>query len=224
MSSDPTAHLRRVLIEQFLLHEVQHHALQAGCPRADGQITPVAHGLIDIYKCLHQAEFGVGHTIDHMPGFRQRLFEEAVRGAAPGLVGEPLVETISTDGKMLRINLRALTQASHNDVPGALDALARVCVESARVTRGSSERFFESLDLFKMINQAGEIVLAGYPFAFPTEMVETFLSEVKQLMRRIREVPIFSHSDRYKRLNRPSYRVVLRPVLETSPLAVLLER
>jgi hypothetical protein len=217
MPSDPTlADLRQVLIDQFLLHEVQHHA--------QVPLVPVAHGLVDIYKCLHQGEFGVGHTIDHMKGFKQRLFEETRRDAASGPAGEPLVETISPDGKMLRINLRALTHACKDDVPGALDALALVCVESASVTRGSSTRFHESLDRFKRINQAGEIVLAGYTFAFPSEMVETFLFEVRQLMGRIREVPVFSHSDPYKRFNRPSYRVVLRPVLETSPLAVLLEK
>jgi hypothetical protein len=43
------------------------------------------------------------------------------------------------------------------------------------------------------------------------------------LMNAIGEVPVFSHSERYRRLNRPSYRVVMLGVLRQSPLAVLLE-
>ena len=117
---------------------------------------------------------------------------------------------------------KSLNSLSIN-IAGAVDDLARVCMESARITRGDNARFFETLDRFKMLNQAGEIAVAGYAFAFPGEMVDHFFFEVRQLMRRIRQVPVFSHSQRYKRLNQPSYRVVERSVLETSPLGSLLE-
>jgi hypothetical protein len=218
------ADLRQMLIEQYMLHEVQHHDLQAG--NCDGQTprVPIAHGLIDIYKCLHQGEFGVGHTIDHPEGFRERLYQELMREPVPEPVNEPAVENISADGRMLRINLRALRHLCGDDADRAADDLARVCVQSAHVTRGSNVHFFEALDLFKMMNQAGEIVLAGHVFAFPSAMVNSFLSEVRELMRRIRQVPVLSHSESYRRLNRPSYRVVTRPALEASPLAGILEK
>jgi hypothetical protein len=218
------AELRQMLIQQFMLHEVQHHDLQAGNPNGPTPRVPIAHGLIDIYKCLHQGEFGVGHTIDHPEGFRQRLYQEIMRESAAGPVREPAVENISADGRMLRINLRALSYFCSGDAERAADDLARVCVQSARDTRGSNVHFFEALDLFKMLNQTGEIALAGHVFAFPSAMVNSFLSEVRELMRRIREVPVLSHSDSYRRLNRPSYRVVTRPVLEASPLAGILEK
>ena len=78
MSGDPEpiAGLRQVLVQQFLLHEVEHHELQTDRAPDDPPLVPVAHGLIDIYKCLHQGEFGVGHTIDHPGGFRQRLLRK----------------------------------------------------------------------------------------------------------------------------------------------------
>jgi len=218
------ADLRQMLVQQYMLHEVQHHDLQAGDPNGQMPRVPAAHGLIDIYKCLHQGEFGVGHTIDNPAGFRQRLYQEIMRETAAEPLSEPAVENISADGSMLRINLRALRHHYGDDADRAADDLARVCIQSAQVTRGSSVHFFETLDLFKMLNQAGEIALAGHVFAFPTAMVNTFLSEVHELMRRIRQVPVFSHSESYRRLNRPSYRVVTRPVLEGSPLAGILEK
>jgi hypothetical protein len=222
--SQSLADIRQMLIQQYMLHEVEHHDLQAGPPSGQAPRVPIAHGLIDIYKCLHQGEFGVGHTIDHPEGFGHRLFQEITQGEPPDRIREPAVESISADGRMLRINLRPIRRLCDDDVAGAAEDLARVCIESARITRGSGARFFQALDLFKMLNQAGEIALGGHAFAFPSAAVESFLFEVRELMRRIGEVPVFSHSEAYRRLNRPSYRVAERSVLEISPLAVLLEK
>ena len=222
--ADYTADLREVIIQQFMLHEVQHHSLQADDSRAEAPIVPVAHELIDIYKCLHQGVFGVGHIIDHPEGFAQRLHQEMVQNTAPETVREPVVESLSVNGEMLRVNLRPLRAAFIDDVDRAVDGLAQVCLQSAQVTRGANDHFFDALDAFMMLNRSGEIVLAGRIFAFPSQWVETFLFELRQLMRRIRQVPVFSHSKRYKQLNRPSYRVVVRSELEVSPLAGILER
>ncbi len=215
---------RQMLIQQYMLHEVEHHVLQADHPCGQTPLIPVAHSLIDIYKCLHQGEFGVGHTIDHPDGFRQRLYQEIMECGTPDHVCEPAVESISADGKMLRINLRTLKHFYGDDLAGAVDDLTQVCIQSAHVTRGGNTHFFETLYLFKMLNQDGEIALGGHVFAFPDAMVEGFLFEMRELMRRIREVPVFSHSAAYRRLNRPSYRVAMRSVLEASPIAHFLER
>jgi hypothetical protein len=216
--------LRQMLIQQFMLHEVEYHDLQAGDAEAPGPRVPVAHGLIDIYKCLHQGEFGVGHTIDHPEGFKQRLYQELLRGDPSGPAREPAVESVSADGRMLRINLRAVRRLAPDDPSDMVEALVGVCVESARITQGSGVRFFETLDAFQRLNQAGKIVIAGHVFAFTTESVEMFLFEIKTLMDRIRQVPVLSHSETYRRLNRPSYRVAERSVLQASPLAILLEK
>jgi hypothetical protein len=226
MAADPEypADLRQMLIQQFMLHEVEHHDLQADDAGVSVPRLPVAHGLIDIYKCLHQGEFGVGHTIDHPEGFKQRLYQEILRGDPAEPVHEPAIESVSGDGRMLRINLRAVRHLAQDDPADTVDALVRVCVESARITQGSSVRFFETLDAFQRLNQAGAITIAGHAFAFATESVEMFLFEIKALMDRIRQVPVLSHSETYRRLNRPSYRVAERSVLQASPLAILLEK
>jgi hypothetical protein len=218
-----TASLRQLLIQQFLLHEAEHHTLQAGASSADISVMPVAHGLIDIYKCLHQGEFGVGHTIGHPDGFIQRLYQEMAGGPEPPAIREPAVENISLDGRMLRINLRAVRNLYKDHLEGAVEDLGRVCVASAEISQGSSDNFFLTLDRFKKLNKEGQIALAGQVFAFPPAMVEDFMIEVRELMHRIGQVPVFSHSETYRRLNRPSYRVAERSVLEASPLGVLLE-
>jgi hypothetical protein len=225
MTDDPRtlAALRPLLTQQFLLHEVAHHVLQAEHSPSQAPLAPFAHGLIDIYKCLHQGEFGVGHTIDDPEAFKQRLYQEIRRGMDQPLVQEPAIENISIDGGILRINLRALRHFYPEEADAAED-VARACIESAHITQGSPERFFATLELFRTLNQAGEIAVAGHVFAFPSAEVDRFFSDVRALMHRIRQVPVFSHSETYRRLNQPSYRVVERSVLEASPLAVLLEK
>jgi len=224
VGTDHMADLRQVLVQQYLLHEVEHHALEAGSGREHPPRVPVAHGLIDIYKCLHQGEFGVGHIIDQSEGFKLRLRQEMLEGAVPESLREPAVESLATDDRVLRVNLRALRTAFCDDAGRAADELAQVCIESAHVIRGVNTRFFDSLDAFMMLNRSGDIALGGHVFAFPSEWVETFLIELRELMRRIRQVPVLSHSESYRRLNRPAYRVVARSVLEASPLACILEK
>lgn len=225
MSDDPQGHdgLRQLLIQQFMLHEVQHHHLSGGNPLVRPPLLPVAHSLIDIYKCLHQGEFGVGHTIDHPERFKQRLNQEIRREAAADPVDEPAVEAVSADGAMLRVNLRPLRRFFNEETAAAVEGLTRVCLASARIRRGSASRFFDTLDRFKRINQAGGIALAGYSFIFPNGMVETFLSEVRSYTRKTGHIPVLSHSASYRRFNRPAYRVVERSVLQASPMAALLD-
>ena len=225
MSDDPhgQSSLRQLLIQQFMLHEVQHHHLMSANPESAPPRAPIACTLIDIYKCLHQGEFGVGHTIDHPERFKKRIYQEIQREDAAEHIDEPIVEAVSDDGNMLRVNLHPLRHFYDNAVSSAVEGLAQVCVESARIHQGSDSRFFNTLDLFTRINQSHEIALAGHIFAYPSAMVETFISEVRKFMDKIGQVPVLSHSDIYRRLNRPSYRVVSRSVLQASPLAALLE-
>lgn len=226
MTDDPQCHgdLRQLLMQQFMLHEVQHHHLSSGNPLVRPPLVPVAYTLIDIYKCLHQGEFGVGHTIDHPERFKQRLQREIRGDTATDLFDEPTVEAVSADGAMLRVNLRPLRRFFNEETTDAVESLTRVCMASARTHQGSVSRFFDTLDRFKRINQAGEIALAEYIFAFPHAMVESFLSEVRDYMRKTGHIPVLSHSASYRQLNRPAYRVVTRSVLQASPMAALLDK
>jgi hypothetical protein len=58
----------------------------------------------DFYKLLYQGEFGVGHILGE--GARKRLQEEAISIDLADHPDEPLVEAVSEDGSMVRVNLR----------------------------------------------------------------------------------------------------------------------
>jgi hypothetical protein len=224
-STDQLTDVRDVLMQQFLLHELAHHVLPDTGTEQAGPLLPRAHQLMDIYKCLHQGEFGVEHNIDHPLRFQQRLLQELQQCGPEKPGGEPLLEdlTASSDGP-LRINLRPLRRLMGIELEQLMEPLSQICFESAHVTQGRIDRFYEKLLIFKTINETGELRPGGYPFGFPPAAVDHFLMEVRSMTRQLQQIPVFSHSDGYRQLNRPAYRVVERSVLKASPLKVLLEK
>ena len=213
---------RDLLIQQYLLHEVEHYPFHV---THNGRATPAkprAHTLFDIYKCLHQGEFGVAHTIDEPGRFRDRLYHELRESQSKS--DEPVVENVAIDGNIMRLNLRPYRALFGDDTGKACDLLVDVCLRSGNISKGSSKRFLSLLYSFKDLNSAGELVVGNVIYAFPPEMVEHFLMEVKRLAHRMGEIPVFSHSTNYRRLNTPSYRVVDLSVIRKSPLAFIIEQ
>ena len=214
--------LRALLIQQYLLHEVEHHPFYATQNRGTTPVKPRAHTLIDIYKCLHQGEFGVAHTIDDPDRFRDRLYHELL-GVQPAS-DEPVLENVAVDGAVMRVNFRPYRALFVDDMHKACDLLAEACLGSAGIPKGNSERLLSVLYDFRDLNKAGELVVGNVIYAFPSEMVDHFLMEVRDLARRLGEIPVFSHSPAYRRLNSPSYRVVDLSVIQQSALAFILHR
>lgn len=214
--------LRDLLVQQYLLHEVDHHPFSVTQNGGATPAKPLAHDLIDIYKCLHQGEFGVAHTIDDPDRFRDRLYHELL-GIGPAS-DEPVLENVAIDGAILRVNLRPYGALFVNDMEKACDLLAGACLESAGIPKGNSNRFLTVLYGFRNLNNAGELVVGNATYKFPPEMVGRFLKEVRDLARRLGEIPVFSHSPAYRRLNSPSYRVVDRSAIQQSALAFILNR
>ena len=214
--------LKELLIQQYMLHEVQHlYSLLAHEDRPI-RTEPRAHTPVDIYKCLHQGEFGVGHSIDDPHRFRDRLRHE-LDGNQPRS-DEPVLENVSVDGTVMRLNLRPFRALFGHDTDRACDLLSEVCLRSAGIPRGSFERFLEVLNGFRDLNRSGELIVGNVVYGFPSEMVDHFLKEVKVLARRLGEIPVFSHSMVYRRLNSPSYRVVDLSEIQQSPLAFIIDR
>lgn len=214
--------LKELLIDQYLLHEVQHHSsyvFQSDEPIPE---EPRAHSLVDIYKCLHQGEFGVGHLIDVPDRFRNRLLQEVLR--TQPTPDEPVLENVSINGTVMRLNLKPFKAIFDNDIENASHILVDVCIESSKIATGKAEHFFSLLNGFRDLNQANELQVGKAIYTFPTEMVDHFLKEVKMLAHRIGEIPVFSHSSIYRNLNEPSYRVVDGSVIEQSKLAILFEQ
>ena len=216
--------VRKIIVQQYLLHEVEHHTLPSSELRSNIPLTPKAHQIMDIYKCLHQCEFGVGHTIDYPDRFKQRLLLELRTCASTMLKAAPILEDISPDGQILRVNLCPLQHAMGTDTNSIVEQLSQVCFESARTTGGNPENFYETLLIFKDLNAACQLCVGNHIFAFPDSVVEVFLSSIKELGRKLRQVPVLSHSEVYRQLNRPSYRVVTRSAMENSPLSHFLKK
>ncbi len=216
-----TAALRDLVIRQLVLHEVGHHPPAGDREDRPGATLPKAHTLADMYKCLHQGEFGIGHSVPNPVQFGNQLAFELLRAEA--VLHVPTIESVSLDGTVFRINLAPYRTGFDGDDEAACARLLGACLRSASRPMGDTERFLDTLTLFRQLNSGSGFVAGGRVYAFDLEMVDGFLSEVAQFIEAYGTVPVLSHSPIYKELNSPSYRVVDRTSLEDSLLAYLLD-
>ncbi len=214
------AGLREVLIRQYALHEApQWPRAETGTAGAR-VVVPRVHALTDIYKCLHQGEFGVGHLISSPEMFRELVTRELHRGGERP--AEPLLENVDPDDEVRRLNLRPYGLFMAPELDRAIELLVEVCLASSQLNKGSTERFLETLSLFQKLNSHGELAVQGLSFIFPPALVADFLQHVREFLDEHGAIPVLSHSSTYRRLNLPSYRVVDLAVLRESALAYLL--
>lgn len=213
--------LKAVLVEQYLLHEAPHHPTPPEGSAGTSAVVPRAHTLADIYKCLHQGTFGVGHSIRDPEEFGRRLLGDLLQ--AKPVPDEPILESVSSSGEHLRLNLRPYRRLFLGDDTRAAAQLLAICLDSAEAGTGNEKGFLEDLERFAAINNGLEISAGGSIFAFHPDQALQFVLQVRDFIARTQAVPVLSHSPQYKWLNAPSYRVVCREVLKHSPLAFLLE-
>ena len=153
--------------------------------------------LQDLYKLAFQAAMGSAHSVRDAAEAREWLAREA-RDLAPG-PAEPVVDPISPDGDMVRVNLRPYLAAG-----GELAALAEAFVRTAHTYRASLPRLEEYLAYVERLTEAGRLpVSAAGLRAYCDEM-------------RKRGYPVPEHSARYVEAYHPAYRVLLRAYL-TAP-------
>jgi hypothetical protein len=148
----------------------------------------------DLYKLIFQASFGSEHAVSDRAAARRRL-ELELREAGHG-PEEPLVDPISPNGGIVRINLRPYGAAG-----GDLAALLEAFVRTAREYRGAEATFQ------RYWGDAERMAAAGLlPFA--REALQGFFAEM-----RAGGFPAVHHSDTYARTYRPAYRVIVRGLL-----------
>lgn len=147
--------------------------------------------LVDVYKLAHQACLGSEHAVpDRARAERWLEHEIAQLGDGPP---EPMLDPISTDGRVLRVHLRPFLAAG-GDACELLDAFVR----TANEFRGSVERLRSCWARVEAM-AAAEVV----PFR---------QDAAAALGRRMEAIgyPALHHSDAYQRAYRPAYRVVTR--------------
>jgi hypothetical protein len=213
--------LRRVLVGQYMFHEAMHHPEPVDEMAECVPTLPKAHTVADVYKCLHQGEFGVGHSIDDPERFAQVLARELLETNENPT--EPVLENVSADVSVFRVNLRPYRKIFAGREEFATSLLVKACMDSAVVHKGSAKNFLESLNGFRYLNANSELVVQSRSYVFPDELVALFLVQVRDFIQASGNVPVLSHSPIYRSYNSPSYRVVDRKTLERSDLAFLFQ-
>lgn len=147
-------------------------------------------GIQDVYKLAHQAAMGSGHAVGDPAGARNYLSRE-LEGMGAGPV-EPLFDPISADGELVRVHLRPYLESGLS-----LDPLLEAFVRTANEYQGSVN-VLETC--WQVARQAG---------LWPLADMDGFFTGLKTA-----GYPAVHHSETYRRLYRPAYRVVLRKLLK----------
>ena len=147
----------------------------------------------DYYKLIYQGVFGVGHIMGEGAwGWLEREAEGLDMSENPD---EPLIEAISVDGSVVRVNLRPYLREG-----GSLTALFDSMRETALV-EGSTEEFMEVWRVFLALVEEGRVE------ADPTDLEEICIE-----LREKGAIP-HHHSQAYREAYSPAYRVVRRDTL-----------
>jgi len=148
----------------------------------------------DWYKLLYQGVFGVGHILGESA--LARLVEEAGRVRDVGPLDEPLVERVSPDGAVVRVNLRPYARGGGN-----LEALHDAMLASSSV-KGDPKQFIRLWRRFKRV--AEELHLG---------VDEREMCDLDDLLADRGLVPMH-HTPEYREAYYPAYRVVILRELE----------
>ncbi|HPI72849.1 MAG TPA: hypothetical protein PK843_10440 [bacterium] len=142
----------------------------------------------DLYKLLFQAVLGPEHLLSNAAAAQMRLEQEWA--SQPAESGEPLFEPVSLDGRLVRLNIRPFkaSGADRQTLWLAFYSASRCC--------GEKQAFIATWRRSLAWIAQGSIALsakAAYDF--------------DEIQKRA-EYPAGRHSQAYRRLHRPAYRLV----------------
>ncbi len=143
----------------------------------------------DVYKLAHQAALGSEHALVSVEQARQRLEQEIVGLGVGG--GEPLLEPISADGRIVRVHLWPYVNAGLSTA-----ALLQAFVQTATEFKGSVEVLQQYLAQARVL--ATDILID--PVA-----LEGLVAAMRE-----KGFPAVHHSEAFRRQYAPAYRVVAR--------------
>ena len=155
----------------------------------------------DLYKLACQAAMGNEHAITDEAGVRRWMERElSEMGEGPD---EPLLESISPDGAVVRIHLRPLVNTKLNP-----EIVLQAFLDSAKFFRGSKENLEQYLNCALEVSSKGQIAL-------PIEQLAVFFDQMRDL-----GFPAVHHSQAFELAYRPAYRVVARAALPMEVIKV----
>jgi len=154
----------------------------------------------DLYKLVFQAAMGSEHAVPNRQAAQQWLERELATLVAGS--EQPLSEPLSPDGELVRVNLRAFVEQG-GDPKKLVDAF----VTTANRFEASEKRLARYWGYLEAMAETGEI-------AYDRRQLEEWLTEM-----RTQGFPTVHHSNTYRKLYQPAYRVVYRELLSSeSPL------
>lgn len=152
--------------------------------------------LQDLYKLIYQGHFGIGHLIASRTSARDYLLAEISSLAeAPD---DPLLESCSRDGEMVRVNLRPFVRQGYDP-----EKLLDVMLASLQSVNPDTSGFQQDWAA------VGALIRAG---ALPWDPA-TYAGLSKTAGEQ--GYPAIHHSEAYSRAYHPAYRVVLRKLFFT---------
>ena len=151
--------------------------------------------LRDYYKLLYQGIRGPEHLLSSAEVFTQRLSQEWL--SLNPSQDDPLLEAIRPDGSLLRLNLRPYKAAG-----GPWDGLVTGCLEAGRCVWGTQADLQYAWAEFLALLRAGNLP------GLPPEDCEAFTAWLHG-----NNFPPVHHSEQYRRLYRPAYRLVRKSPL-----------
>lgn len=151
----------------------------------------------DVYKLFYQAAFGGEHILADSAEVDSILLLE-LGTIDSAMQGEPLLERISLQGEIVRVNLRPF---KHLNLSPSLLVKA--------MFRSASETNPDTLMFYRMWNEFSSLVRFGL-LEFPAEDMREWDAKVSTVVAE----PVH-HSKQYTSANRPAYRVVRRNVFES---------
>ena len=152
----------------------------------------------DVYKLLHQTVAGPAHAIEDPDMARQWLEREWAELEGP-LEGEEVFEPLSSDGRLVRLNLRPWRAAGHSP-----EAVLSAFVRTAETLPPDSAKIRVELDAIPACSDR----IAGGLRLSATEL-QSFFSD-----RERNGYPAIHHSEKYTQTYQPAYRVVFRSYLD----------
>ena len=148
----------------------------------------------DFYKLIYQGVFGVGHIMGDSAS--DWLVKECERVNPTERPNEPLIESVTADCSMVRVNLRLFKAQG---LP--LESLFKAMAESSRI-KGDPEKFRAAWDALKGLAGSGEVEVDAAELGVLDEELEGEGSRPHH------------HSEEYRAAYNPAYRVVTRESLK----------
>ena len=152
----------------------------------------------DLYKLLHQAVAGPAHSIED-PDMARRWLDREWDGLEDPLEPEEMFEPLSSDGRLVRVNLRPWRAAGYSP-----ETVLSAFVRTAGTLPPDTARIRIELDAISACSEpiSDDFRLSGL-------VIQSFFGDQAR-----NGYPAIHHSEEYSRRYLPAYRVVLRSYLD----------